>query len=173
LEKKRSEKRVVQPECTDRLSTFVRASVDCEDYEASANGRTCKHFIANGGCELTKHFMCVVWEKKQREKQAKAGVPPQSPPATQADAMRMAPAKRACGCAELPVGFSTSDILEFRNRGIEVHLSSPTLGDIWLVPSLTGADRNELTYESLATLVGAKLVFPDAQVTRLAFSKEK
>lgn len=145
------------------------AEHECSTFEAGANGKTCVHYLTNGGCSLKSEFMCVVWLRKQREKGLAPPAPPRALPIAPPEVTQaLQPSKKACGCAELPVGFRTSDLLEVKKRGLEITLQTKHLGEVHIVPALTGSEgRIELTYENLALLVGAKLVFPDAELTAL------
>jgi hypothetical protein len=73
----------------------------------------------------------------------------------------------------MPLGVRQADIEDFKARGIEIILATRHR-DVHIVPKLTGAPgRIELTYENLALLVAAKLVFPDAEITEIRTKDSK
>lgn len=60
-----------------------------------------------------------------------------------------------------------ADVTSFRERGLEVCVESEPLGELWLVPTYTGQDRQELTIEHAALLAAVGAVFPEARITSL------
>jgi hypothetical protein len=62
-----------------------------------------------------------------------------------------------------------AEIQAFKARGAAVQLSSVSVGDLWLVPEYTDADRQELSIEHAATLAMLCAAFPGAKVA--AFEK--
>lgn len=63
-----------------------------------------------------------------------------------------------------PYGLTAAEIAEFRRLGVEVRMRSATVGDFWLVPAYTGADRHEVTFEDSAKLAMVMEVFPGSEV---------
>ena len=70
---------------------------------------------------------------------------------------------------EVPLArtLSDADIASFKALGVEVRLASEDLGDVWLVPAYTGADRQELSVEHAALLATICSALPGAHVTAL------
>jgi hypothetical protein len=66
-------------------------------------------------------------------------------------------------------GLTTDDIDSFKALNIEVCLKSETFGEMWLVPSYTGKNRQELTPEHAATICRVLQAFPGSKIT--AFEK--
>jgi hypothetical protein len=52
------------------------------------------------------------------------------------------------------------DLASFRALQVEVCMESPALGQIWLVPAYTGADRKEITPEHAAKVAAIVAAFP-------------
>ncbi len=63
-----------------------------------------------------------------------------------------------------------AEIASFKALGLEVRLATAELGDVWLVPAYTGADRYELSIEHAALIAAVSSAFPGARVT--AFRKK-
>jgi len=64
-----------------------------------------------------------------------------------------------------PIGVRPEDIASFKALRVEVCIESATLGEIWLVPEYTGADRKEITPEHAAKLAMIVQAFPGAHAT--------
>jgi hypothetical protein len=62
---------------------------------------------------------------------------------------------------------SEADIASFRAMGAEVCLLSPEIGEVWVVPELTGQDRREVLPEQVAMLVNTAVAFPGSRVVAL------
>lgn len=60
-----------------------------------------------------------------------------------------------------------ADIASFKALGLEVRLATEDLGDVWLVPAYTGAERHELSIEHAALIAAVCSAFPGARVTAL------
>ena len=61
-------------------------------------------------------------------------------------------------------GLSTEDIESFKALGVEVCITSESVGEVWLVPEYTGKDRKELTPEHAATICRVAEAFPGSRV---------
>ena len=62
---------------------------------------------------------------------------------------------------------SDADIASFKALGVEVRLATEGLGDVWVVPAYTGADRQELSVDHAALIAAVASAFPGARVTAL------
>jgi hypothetical protein len=145
-------------------------SITCEVYEPDARGRRCVDYESNGACRRPDRFMCSEWLRANGLVAAAPVAAPvaQARPEPQRPQVALpAPGKRAAAVdlARLR-GFTTDDIDSFRRLNVEVCLSADGLGDVWLVPAYTGGDRQELTPENAATLLGVLALFPGARVVR-------
>ena len=63
------------------------------------------------------------------------------------------------------------DIASFKALRAEVCMRSEDVGEIWLVPEYTGADRLEISVEHAATLTAICSAFPGARV--VSFEKRE
>ena len=93
---------------------------------------------------------------------APASTPPRAATPTTPPSPRPNPspdASRAVHC------LSAADIASFKALGFEVRFASEELGEVWLVPAYTGADRVELSVEHAMLLAAVGSVFPGAKVT--------
>jgi hypothetical protein len=70
---------------------------------------------------------------------------------------------------EVPVvrTLADADLTSFKAFGVEVRLDTDDLGEIWLVPAYTGADRQELSVDHAALLATICAALPGAHVTAL------
>jgi hypothetical protein len=59
------------------------------------------------------------------------------------------------------------EIASFKALGAAVCIRSAAMGDVWLVPEYTGADRAELSVEHSATLTAICAAFPGAKVVAM------
>lgn len=66
------------------------------------------------------------------------------------------------GCE--PYGLTAAEIAEFRRLGVEVRMRSSPVGEFWLVPAYTGADRHEITFEDAGKLAMVMEMFPGSEV---------
>jgi hypothetical protein len=155
-------------------------AVDCPKYEPLPDGRRCRHYLANGACDLPDEFMCIEWLKAnghaplpsvptppplERDLFGAAYVPPSAirepshaPAPVASTTPPVAPAPRAMNAAALA---------SIQALGVEVRLESDELGVLWLVPAYTGADRQELSFEHAALVATLCAAMPTARVTAL------
>ena len=75
-------------------------------------------------------------------------------------------------------GFRTVNIVrretqigELKALGADVCISSPSIGELWLVPNYTDEDRRELSVADAATLTAVCAALPGAQV--VSFKERK
>lgn len=158
----------------------TRLPISCPQYVAFEGSTRCRHYFANGACELPDEFMCVEWLK------ANGHAPPPlvpTPPPVEKDlfgaayvppsAMRelaRAPAPVASAtppAATAPPALKAAALASFEALGVEVRLESDDLGELWLVPAYTGADRLELSFEHAALVATLCAAIPSARVTAL------
>jgi hypothetical protein len=57
-------------------------------------------------------------------------------------------------------------IRALEERGIELCVRTDAVGELWLVPSYTGVERNEMTFRDAATVAAMCAVFPGAEVSQ-------
>ena len=151
------------------MTSPVRLPITCPKYEAVPGTRRCRHYHANGACGLPDEFMCVEWLKANG--QAPSAVPPSvptpppltrtlfgelvpvRPPATK-PTTPPSPRSPAPPAAAQPTtrALSDADTASFKALGTEVRLATEGLGDVWLVPAYTGADRQELSVDHAALI---------------------
>jgi len=100
-------------------------------------------------------------------------LPPPPAPSPGSDGRRSRSARQGAANAappafatfDRPIDLRPEDITSFKALGVEVCIESPTLGEVWLVPEYTGADRQEITPEHAAKLAMIVQVFPGAHAT--------
>ncbi len=164
----------------------VRPPITCTRYDAVPGTKRCRHYKANGACSLPHEFMCVEWLKVNGPVGRPVGpvTPPTPPPLTRTlfgDALATAPPRRSSAPSSKPpvadpgpVGeppstrlVTDADITSFKALGVEVRLASDDLGELWIVPEYTGAERHELSVEHAALIAAVTSAFPGARVTAL------
>ena len=64
------------------------------------------------------------------------------------------------------VALRAEDLASFQALGAEVCIESPTLGELWLVPAYTGAERSEITPEHAMKVAAIVRAFPGAQLSQ-------
>lgn len=162
----------------------ARLPITCPDFDPLHGGKRCRHYLPNGACSRPDHFMCDEWLKVNPPKprpleqhqlfgppQVVAAPVPSAPP----PAARRAPAAPAAmpgapGAETNPGAvrcLSEADVASFKALGVEVCLESDAIGEVWLVPAYTGAERQELSVEHALLLAAVGSVFPGAKVTSL------
>jgi len=183
----------------DRLKVMApdatKPAFTCPHYDPPPGEKRCRHFIANGSCARPDVFMCVEWLRANGQQ-----VPPPEPPAPEAvaddrprdlfgqplpDPPKPPPpvAKPAVATSapklepapEPPLVRHVTDeeIESFKALGVEVCIASETLGEVWLVPEYTGADRREISIKHAATLTAVCAAFPGAKVVQYEKAKSK
>lgn len=154
-----------------------RTPIACEHYVPIQGSRRCRDYLANGGCARPNEFMCVEWLRLNSKAQPPAG--PQPPPLGRdlfgqplpapKEAVRLPvlpPPARPAAPAAGPQALDES-LASFRERGLEVRLATE-LGEVWIVPAYTGADRTELLVEHAALIATVASALPGARVTAIA-----
>ncbi len=118
--------------------------ITCSDYKPQLTSKNCVFYAAGGGCNHPSRAKCTEWIKRN-------GGPP------------------------IPVvrNVTDEDIASFKVLGVEVCLSSPELGEVWLVPAYTSSDRRELTAEHAALITAACSAFPGSRVVSFKKSVPK
>ena len=173
----------VRPLCTamtDGPKTAPRKSlpITCAKYEPVTGTKRCRHYQANGACGLPDEFMCIEWRKANGQTPAPPvkvaetprdlfGQPVPSKPAESPKQERVttvAPRR-----VEVPIvrTLADADLASFKALGVEVRLATDDLGELWLVPAYTGADRQELSVDHAALLATICSALPGAHVTAL------
>jgi len=170
----------------------------CPHYDPPPGEKRCRHFIANGSCARPAVFMCVEWLKANGQQ-----VPPPEPPAKEVvqdvpdnrprdlfgqplpnPPKPPPPAARPAVATTTPKPepapepplvrrVTDEEIESFKALGVEVCIASDALGEIWLVPEYTGADRREISIEHAATLTAVCAAFPGAKVIEYEKAKPK
>jgi hypothetical protein len=147
--------------------------IACEKYEPLDGARRCRHYHANGACGLPDAFMCSEWLKANSHLAPPAAP---TPPPLERDLFGapMVHASPAVGSpASLPTRttppptVAAADLASFQALGVEVRIASNELGELWLVPAYTGADRQELSFEHAALLATLCSALPRARITAL------
>jgi hypothetical protein len=160
--------------------TLFGDTVTCKKFERAPTG-LCKHYTEAGYCALPDELVCIELSKQKqaRLEQARPSKPvvqrnllgepvpnvPEKPALRKPSPRPVTPAAKRSASSEpnAPFGLTQDDVDRFKEDGIEVLLESAG-GDIWLVPELTGTDRQEMTVEHLATVVHVASVLPGARL---------
>ncbi len=155
-------------------------TVTCKKFERATTG-VCKHFTEAGYCSLPDELVCVELTKQKQARLEQVRTPkpplqrnllgepiptvPEKPAPRKPSPKPPTPSAKRSAAADpnVPFGLTQDDVDRFKADGIEVLLESVG-GDIWLVPELTGADRQEMTVEHLATVVHVAGVLPGARL---------
>ena len=93
-----------------------------------------------------------------------APAPPRRPPVSAAPPVPSAPPAEPG--PPLVRNVTDEQIASFKALGVEVCIRSEHLGDIYLVPEYTGADRAELSVEHSVALTAICSAFPGAKVVQ-------
>ncbi len=158
-------------------------AIACPKYEPAPGSRRCRHYVANGACDLPDELMCVEW-LKANEHAPKPSVP--TPPPLERDLFGAAYIHPAPICeharatepvasttppvAPAPLALKAAALETFQALGVEVRLESDDLGELWLVPAYTGSGRQELSFEHAALIATLCAAMPSARVTALVRS---
>lgn len=183
----------------DRLKSATpdaaQPAFTCPHYDPPPGEKRCRHFIANGACARPDVFMCVEWLKANGP-QAPASEPPTPevvpddrprdlfghplpdppkppPPAAKPEVAIVTPTLEPAPEPPLVRNVTDEEIASFKALGVEVCIASETLGDVWIVPEYTGADRREFTVQHAATLTAICAAFPGAKVVHCEKAKPK
>jgi hypothetical protein len=152
------------------------AGITCEQY-VRGEGKRCRHYLPSGACSRPGHFRCEEWLKVNAPKarpleQHQLFEPPVPVPArapTPAPSVaRTPPSNVPAAAPNAATGIrclTEADLASFKALGVEVRLESDSLGEVWLVPAYTGAERQELSVEHAVLLAAIGSVFPGAKVT--------
>jgi len=161
----------------DRLSPPTSSGgYTCPDYDPVPGGKRCRSYLDGGACALPTEFMCVEWLRANgqpvpapRTPAAPVGRPLPMAPAAPTAARRAPAQRRACDTPDPVIlrRLTDDDVSAFKARGVEVCVSTDELGDLWLVPDYTGAERKELSIHDAATLAAVCIAFPGARVVQL------
>jgi len=154
----------------------------CPHYDPLPGSKRCRSYLEGGACARPDEFMCVEWLKANghavpppapgpkrdegnRDLFGKP-VPESEPPAPKSDAAPTQPDGPTSKKPEVPLVRQITDeeIASFKALGAEVCLRSDEIGEVWLVPDYTGADRREISVEHAATLAAVCAAFPGAKV---------
>lgn len=68
---------------------------------------------------------------------------------------------------------SDEDVASFKALRAEVCITSPTVGEVWLVGEYSGGDRREISAEDMAKLSAICAAFPGAQVVSFRTAGER
>jgi len=165
------------------------SSIECPHYVAIAGTRRCRSYLDGGGCAREDTFLCTEWLRKNPSQRAtKQSTPtpsaPQAPAAstdlfgqvvsvqpsgTPAESKRARtsgiplPAQTAPSLAR-PI--TEDQIKALEELRIELCVRTDAVGELWLVASYTGVERNEMTFRDAATVAAMCAVFPGAEVTQ-------
>jgi hypothetical protein len=168
------------------------AGFTCPTYQPVGDGKRCQHYVDGGGCNLPDHDRCTEWLKANApvltpEPPTAAPVTPptapgfqlmpEPPPPTAAPvtpATPDTPKPTYPDYRTIPVVRNVTDeeIDAFKKLGVEVCLATEHCGDVWIVPTSTGKDRNELTIEQACTLAALCGAFPGSKVTSFKLASE-
>lgn len=153
--------------------------ISCPKYEPVEGTRRCRQYHADGACALPDEFMCVEWLKANGHASAPSapappplerdlfGAPMPPPLDASSPSRASAPSAPPTKLAARVPAVHTADLASFQALGTEVRLDSTDLGELWLVPAYTGADRQELTFDHAALLATLCHALPSARITAL------
>ncbi len=145
---------------------------ECPGYDSVRGSKSprCRHYRRNGQCAREGALYCLEWLKKNNLeedqdlfgnstlKKVKSGKKPAAAPEE--------PAEQNLPCVR---NITDEQIRSFKELGVEVCISSPETGEIWIVPAYSDSERREISAEHAATLAVILSAFPGAKVT--AFEK--
>jgi hypothetical protein len=165
------------------VTSPVRLPITCPKYEPVPGTKRCRHYHANGACGLPDEFMCVEWLKANGHATPAPvtpvatsvvgrdlfGNPVTQPPSSVAPSRAARVEAPAVRREEVPIvrSLTDADIASFKALGLEVRLATEEVGDVWIVPAYTGADRHELSVDHAALIAAVASAFPGARVTSL------
>lgn len=169
----------------------------CPHYDPPPGEKRCRHFVSNGACDRPDELMCVEWLKANGQTVPPPSDPPPpvavpddrprdlfghplpeppkpSPPPAKVSVLAAAP-KAEPQPPEPPLVRNVTDeeIQSFKALGVEVCVATEAMGDIWIVPEYTGADRKEITVQHAATITAICAAFPGAKVVQYEKTKPK
>ena len=185
----------------DRLNaapaTTSQPGFTCPHYDPPPGEKRCRHFVSNGACDRPDELMCVEWLKANGQSVPPSSDPPPpavvpddrprdlfghplpeppkpSPPPAKVSVPAAAP-KAESAPPEPPLVRNVTDeeIQSFKALGVEVCVATEAMGDIWIVPEYTGADRKEITVQHAATITAICAAFPGAKVVQYEKAKPK
>lgn len=162
--------------------------IQCPHYKPAPGSRTCVSFLSGGGCARPDTFMCIEWVRKNPRAQSASALSTKPVAAAKvheqpqrelfgqsgrAPAPAMPKEHPAHLKAQGPVPtvvlarpITVEQIAALESRGVALCLRSESVGELWLVPSYTGAARNEMTFRDAATIATMCVVFPGAEVAK-------
>lgn len=157
-----------------------QCNFSCPHYTPAPNSKHCQHYFSNGACSRDDILMCHEWlkanghtepepkEAPQKEKVLKVpkdlfGHPLPPPPKEKQKKHKADPPKYPTRLHLInskeqeeekppPSGLTIDDIKSFKNLQLEVCILSEPVGELWLVPTYTEKDRQEIIPEHLATI---------------------
>jgi len=166
--------------------------ITCPRYERSGDGRRCVHYRKGGGCARPggSEAVCEEWLKVNGAPAPPNDKPdPRSAPEPHLDLFGnpTQPSTPRRGSSRPPVTKSTSpassptappkpplvrnvtdeEVASFKELGAEICIRSAEVGELWLVPEYTDADRQELSVEHSITLTTICASFPGAKVVSI------
>jgi hypothetical protein len=174
---------------TRRRAVLRDSSIECPHYVAIAGTRRCRSYLDGGGCAREDTFLCTEWLRKNPPQRAtKQSTPMASPPQVPAastdlfgQVVRVQPSStsgesKRSRTSAIPLPAQTApslarpitedQIRALEALGIELCVRADAIGELWLVPAYTGAERNEMTFRDAATIAAMCAVFPGAEVTQ-------
>ena len=171
------------------------SGITCPRYEALPGRKHCRDYLEGGACARPDEFMCVEWLKVNGHGGTTHGPNSQTPGDLfgRQTAKHQKPMRTSCtqqrptAARPLPPpvvhepisgrepqrAMTTDDIDSFKALGVEVCLESDSLGEVWLVPEYTEADRREITPEHTAAIARVMAAFPGAKVVSLEKSPQR
>jgi len=185
----------------DRAKPTETSSFTCLHYDAPPGEKRCRHYLKNGSCARPDELMCIEFLKANghavpasapgaNEPAKLINSTPLAPkvatdlfgnPLPDPPKLALPPAKLAVSTAapktaapaDPPIVRNVSDeeIKSFKDLSVEVCIASEALGEIWIVPEYTGAERKEISVEHAATLTAICAAFPGAKVVQYEKAK--
>jgi len=175
------------------MTDIATSSITCPRYERSARGKRCVHYQDGGRCARASgaQSACVEWLKVNGRPVGAGETEPAVAPTEpldrdlfgnpiQADRTRRGsqrkPATNATAQLAPPTtprkpplvrNVTDEEVASFKAIRAEVCIRSEDVGEVWVVPEYTGADRQELSVEHSVTLATICAVFPGAKVVSL------
>jgi len=178
------------------MTDAANPAITCQRYQRSATGKRCVHYRNGGRCAGDGAALeaCVEWVRVNGDQGASVEAPVEAAPAKpmdrdlfgtpiQAERSRRGSKRGTLAKATAQVAtpatpatptkpplvrnVTDEEIASFRALGAEVCIRSEEVGEVWVVPEYTGADRAELSVEHSITLATICAAFPGAKVVAM------
>lgn len=170
----------ISPGSPARTLPVLPVGIDCRRWEAKEEGKkACLHYAGRGACGLKDEFVCYEWAKVNPSK-AQGFEGSWALPLW--DGMEAPEGWKERGRVILgyapPESFK-GDLLtdaavdSLTGQALVTVLESPDLGEVFLVPEYTDAERVELTYADIRTLTLMCNALPGSRIKSIKRPRKK